>query len=250
MQNFIMVLDTEGYSNRNVYNLGYAIINAETLEIVKTDSLALLPALWENLKEKLKRSLDNPQNVKLSNMCLTNFEDILTDSGKKYKVIRSENGLFKHFLRLFKMWNIKDLYAFNVAFDRGALKRTFTEYHYNILFKNVNFHDIQTAVFYEFCYNMDYVQFCVANNYLTKKGFCQCKAETFYRFLHNDINFIEEHKALDDVIIESEMLIEVLKKNPNPKTHITRPYLLLNELYDKDNSETITDLVMSYIFIE
>lgn len=242
-----IVIDTEGYSNKSSYNVGYTILDLDTLQIVKKDSMAIMPYLWENLQEKLRRSTED-KNDYLSNMCLGNIESILTDTGKKYKTIKTENGLFKHFLKVFKDYQIKDFYAFNVAFDKGAMKRSFTPYHYELLFKDMNFHDIQTAVFYTFCNNIEYVKFCLANGYLTSKGFCKCKAETFYRYITKKIDFNEEHTALADAEIETEMLIEALKINPNAPTKTSRPYLILNELYNKDNKDEVYNLISDYSF--
>lgn len=247
MSKYAIILDTEGYSNKGSYNIGYTVVDFDNFQIVKKESIAILPYLWDNLKEKLRRNLES-ENGYLSTMYLNNAEDILMNSNKKYKLIKTELGLYKHFLLLFKKYDISDFFAFNVAFDRGALKRSLKEKHYDKLFSNMNFHDIQTAVFYTFCNNLEYVKFCLANNYLTKRGYCQCKAETFYRYISKEISFNEEHTALADAIIETEMLIKALQENPHVSTEIIKPYSVLSQLYDKDDPETVFALISDYLF--
>lgn len=248
----IMVLDTEGYSNVNAYNLGYTIVDLTDNTIVERVSVAVLPYLWDNLNEKLRRSSDNVVNAKLSEMQLKNTADILTDSGKKYsKLVRSENGLFKHFSALFKKYSdISAVFAFNVAFDKSALKRSLTEKHFEKLFGNTEFKDVQTAVFYAFCYNLEYIQWAIVNGYTTEQGNIKTTAEVFYRYIMGKTDFVEEHTALADAEIETEMLIKALEKNADIPTKPCRCYLKLNELYDKDNPKTIENFMTDYLFAE
>ena len=248
----IIVLDTEGYSNVNAYNLGYTVVDLTTKTILERVSVAVLPYLWDNLNEKLRRSNDNAANAKLSEMQLKNTADILTDSGKKYsKLLRSENGLFRHFLALFKKYpDIKEIFAFNVSFDKAALKRSLTESHFNKLFGDMEFKDVQTAVFYTFCYNLEYIQWAIVNGYTTEQGNIKTTAEVFYRYLTGKADFIEEHTALADSEIETEMLLKALEKNANIPTKPCRCYTKLNELYEKDNEKTITNFVADYLFTE
>ena len=248
-----IILDTEGYSNCPSYNIGYTIADLKKLEIVRRENIAILPNVWYNMEEFNKhRFSENQKNQELSQMYHRNLKDIMLNSGtnKKYHIINSEHGLFIHFARIFKEFDIKDFYAFNMPFDRGALKRTLTEYHYNTLFEKrlMNYHDIQTAVFYTLCNNIEYIKYCIVNGFQTEKGNYQTKAETFYRFLTNNRDFEEEHTALADAEIETEMLFMALKKDPNPSTAPTRPYLELNKIVHKDDGDAICNILDEYLF--
>ena len=58
----------------------------------------------------------------------------------------------------------------------------------------------------------NYGEFCYRNDFLTKRGCRKYTAEILYRFLTDDITFTEEHKGLDDVMIEKEIMSECFKR--------------------------------------
>ena len=60
-----------------------------------------------------------------------------------------------------------------------------------------------------------YIAFCEENGFLTSYGKPQYTAEVLYRYLTNDINFVESHTGLEDVEIETEIFLECLHRNPN-----------------------------------
>lgn len=62
--------------------------------------------------------------------------------------------------------------------------------------------------------NDKYAEFCYNNNYLTKRMCRQFTAEVIYRFLTNNINFIESHTGLEDVLIEKEIFVFCMAEKP------------------------------------
>lgn len=60
-----------------------------------------------------------------------------------------------------------------------------------------------------------YTTFCEENQYLTSYGKPQYTAEVIYRYLTNDTAFVESHTGLEDVVIETQIFIECLKRDPN-----------------------------------
>ena len=54
-----------------------------------------------------------------------------------------------------------------------------------------------------------YNKFCCDNGFVTKSGNIQMSAEVCYRFLTEDVEFVEEHTALADCEIEMEILSAV-----------------------------------------
>lgn len=58
----------------------------------------------------------------------------------------------------------------------------------------------------------DYENFCYENNYLTKRGCRRYTAEILYRFFTNDIDFVESHTGLEDVMIEKVIFTECLAR--------------------------------------
>jgi DNA polymerase III epsilon subunit-like protein len=60
-----------------------------------------------------------------------------------------------------------------------------------------------------------YIDFCNKNEYLTTYGKPRFTAEILYRYLTNDITFIESHTGLEDTEIEKEIFVECLKRKPD-----------------------------------
>lgn len=59
-----------------------------------------------------------------------------------------------------------------------------------------------------------YTAFCKENGFLTSHNKPQFTAEVLYRFLTNDISFVESHTGLEDVEIETQIFLECMKRNP------------------------------------
>lgn len=58
----------------------------------------------------------------------------------------------------------------------------------------------------------DYDTFCYENNYLTKRNQKRFTAEILFRFLTGNNDFEEAHTALEDVMIEKEILLECIRR--------------------------------------
>lgn len=61
----------------------------------------------------------------------------------------------------------------------------------------------------------EYRKFCVENNFVTSRNQNRYTAEIIYRFLTNNLQFIESHTALEDVMIEKEIFAYCVQKNPS-----------------------------------
>ena len=58
-----------------------------------------------------------------------------------------------------------------------------------------------------------YRRFCEEHNLFTKNGRLSMTAENLYRFIINDPTFKEKHTALEDVLIEKEILAYCFKQH-------------------------------------
>lgn len=64
--------------------------------------------------------------------------------------------------------------------------------------------------------NDEYKQTCINNEWKTASGkFFKTSAETTFRFLTKNNDFIESHTAIEDTIIESQILTEIIKRTKN-----------------------------------
>lgn len=60
----------------------------------------------------------------------------------------------------------------------------------------------------------DYIAFCEQNDYLTIYGKPRLTAEILYRYLTNNLDFVESHTGLEDVEIETEIFFACKNQMP------------------------------------
>ena len=65
------------------------------------------------------------------------------------------------------------------------------------------------------CKTKGYRSWCEENGFMTKhaKPRPQEKAETIYRYLIGDENFVESHTGLEDVLIEKEIFAHCMRQH-------------------------------------
>lgn len=61
----------------------------------------------------------------------------------------------------------------------------------------------------------DYIAFCIDHEFTTKNGKPKLTAEILYRYIANNIEFVESHTGLEDVEIETEIFFACMRANPN-----------------------------------
>lgn len=201
----IIVLDVEGYSTTRPYNVGYIVCDLYG-NIYRKRSFALLPCIWENI-----RAMVNCRQAET--MTKKNVEEILQDIEKpkhkrKYKPISPEKftEIFTADIQNFK---VKRLFAYNVNFDKGSIKRLIGDKTFIDL--NLTYCDIISGITTTKLMSKSYIEFCKSHGFMTEKGNVQTKAEVVYKYLTNNLDFEEEHTGLADVLIEYRILLTALK---------------------------------------
>ena len=138
-------------------------------------------------------------------------------SGKRQLV--SFFTMRKIFLADCKKYNVKTVTAHNAGFDVRALNNTIRlltgsrcRYFFPYKFEIWDTLKMSRDVFKTL---KGYNAYCVRNSYMTKHKVPQikCTAEILYKYISGNDNFIEEHKGIDDVLIESEILTYCLKSH-------------------------------------
>lgn len=129
-------------------------------------------------------------------------------------------------LQMFEKYDIKAVCAYNAHFDYTALNTTMryetkSKYRYFLPYGTEIF-DIWHMACQVICTQKKYYNFCIENDFVSKSNNIQTSAETVYKFLINDIDFEEEHKGLEDVLIEVEILKECYKKKKKMDRKINR----------------------------
>ena len=196
----LFVFDTETISlNKSfIYNLGYCIVESETGEILVQRDF-VIKQVYENKPLFATAYYANKRPLYTSKM-----------KGKKCRKVNWGDAC-RIMLKDIKENGIKKVFAYNSDFDEKAF------YFNHLFFKNkrrpldyVVVNDIMDYI-KPLIKTKEYKDFCKSNNYLTGSNRVKQTAEIVYRFIKNDNGFIEEHTALNDSLIESEILLYCMK---------------------------------------
>lgn len=177
--------------NGNIYRKGSFVVADVFLDKELMESAFFaekIPMYWEQIKRgerELKR--------------LANIRKIVLDTMKEF--------------------NIKIVMAHNTRFDycsTATTQRYMTNSKYRYFFPyGTEFWDTLKMAREIFSVDENYCAFCTENNFLTKNGKNKYTAEILYRYLTDNISFEESHTGLEDVLIEKEIFVHCIQKNPN-----------------------------------
>ena len=213
--NYKIVLDTETCpidkdleevlpSNMFTYDCGWAVVDKRG-KVYKTRSF-INADIFLDEKELM-------QSAYYANKIPQYWEDI--KSGKR--ILTSFYNIRKALLEDIAEYNVTEIYAHNMRFDYGTLNTTQrweTKSKYRYFFpKDVVICDTLKMSRDVIAKMPTFIKFCEDNNFLTKNGKPQLKAETIYRFITKDTDFVESHTGLEDVLIEKEILAYCYKQH-------------------------------------
>lgn len=127
------------------------------------------------------------------------------------RVMASAYEIRQAMLDTIERWNIKEVAAHNARFDYNALNVTErwctkSKFRYWFPFDSVEIWDTMKCASSVIAKMPTYQKFCKDNNYLTANGRVRLTAEILYRFIKGNNDFEESHTALEDVLIEAEIL--------------------------------------------
>ena len=189
----IAVLDTEttGLQKPFIYDIGVIIYDTDKQEVVKSYN-AIIEQVWNNrpLFESAYYAEKRPIYVGL----MRSRQAKLTKFGNAMKSIKA-------LLR-----GVDGCYAFNSKFDDKAIEFNCQYYGCINPFDTIPMFDIRGYAIKAFGSRQDYVDFCKKHEFLTETGSISTTAESFYAWLNADGEYTEHHTAIDDSIIELEIL--------------------------------------------
>ena len=249
-KNYYIVLDTEGlglndrknkvYGRQRSYDIGYVItdkkgnlikmFNALTKEIFGDDEL-MSTAYFADKIPLYDYMIDNKEiKVKL-------FHNIVREIKKDLKE-----------------YKIKGILAFNAEYDINALVETaqysmksncptltytktkngkfkpnFEKFLQKLFDTKVEFYDIWTMA----CATLGQQKTFLANAKYTEKGNIKTNAEIFYQYISQDESFVEDHTALSDAIIESEILARIFANGGTLRKQMYFPFRLIPKEYQR-----------------
>ena len=196
----ICVFDTETTSLDKpfCYNIGYVIIDTEDWFTVLRRSY-VVEQVWHNLPL-------------FSSAYYADKRQSYVDAMRSRKCTMDKFGyICQQMIRDFRREEVEMAFAYNSSFDEKVFTFNCDWYKCNNPFDNVPVKDIRGFV-HNFLITNDFKKFCDENSYYTESGNYSTTAETVYRYIFEDTNFIEAHTALEDAEIESEILLYCIKE--------------------------------------
>lgn len=133
-----------------------------------------------------------------------------------------------------RAYNVRDVYAYNVLFDVKALNNTLRTYSngfcnyfmpYGITIRDI--WDIATCI----TATNGYLEWISSNGYTTRAGNPITNAETVYRYVSGDSEFIEHHTALQDCVCENAILEATKKKHTKKATTVGQGWRVPSKAY-------------------
>jgi len=108
----------------------------------------------------------------------------------------------------------KTICAYNIQFDKSAIRETLAHIgmEQKFLVKPMAFADLWLASCQRLINTNKYRAFCHANNMVSNAGNVKTSAEVVYSYIKKNPAFVESHTALEDCVIESEILGAINKQ--------------------------------------
>lgn len=126
------------------------------------------------------------------------------------RVIKSFWTIRKIFLDCITRNNIKDIYAYNMPFDKRALNnntKVICKPWLKIFFpKDLEYKCIWRMACELLMARPSYIKWAEKNGFESPKGNLYTSAEVCYKYITKNIDFVESHTGLEDVLIENEIL--------------------------------------------
>lgn len=191
----ICVFDTETTSLDKpfCYNIGYVIIDSESWATLCRRSY-VVEQVWHNLPLFSSAYYADKRPLYVAAMRAR------TTTMDKFGYICQQ------MIRDFRNHEVELAFAYNSSFDEKVFAFNCDWYKCNNPFDTVPVKDIRGYVHQFLANNELYKVFCDENGYYTETGNYSSTAETVYRFIFNDTEFIEAHTALNDAEIEAKIL--------------------------------------------
>lgn len=200
-----MVLDVETANDLNdamVYDIGFAVVDTWQNRIVKEYSYVIEDVFY--------RMADVMTTAYYAAKIPQYIEDV--QNGKR-KVVSFKWAKYI-IARIMDTYKIKEVYAYNASFDRNALNQTLrylTKSEERHFFSDkIRVKCIWNMACQTICQTLEYKEFCEENGYFAnRERNYKTSAEMVYRFLHSNTIFEEVHMGIEDVRIETEILLKI-----------------------------------------
>lgn len=191
--------DFEGVSPYNmlVYDVGWCVTDKRA-KVYKTRSFVCDEVF--NHETELMKSAYYAKKIPMYRERIAKGEAIVAN----FYTIR------KTLLEDIAEYGVKEIYAHNMRFDYGSLnnsQRWLTKSKYRYFFPyGIEICDTLKMAKQVIAPMKSYKNFCERNGYMTKNNQVRLTAEIIHRFLTQNLDFIESHTGLEDVMIEKNIM--------------------------------------------
>lgn len=253
----IVVFDTETVSIDKpfCYNIGYVIYDTDN-KVVLLQKDFVIEQVWHNFMLFSTAYYVNKKNIYINKM-------------RARKTVMEKYGyVCQEMIRDFKNYQVDLAFAYNSPFDKKVFEFNCEWFKCNNPFDNIEIKDIMCFTHSFIAFSQAYQDFLentskhyetlLANKSLTKEekdhykelqaslftesGNYSTSAENMYRYITNQVDYIEEHTALEDSKIELEILNYCIDNYPkatyngNYKRYSSVPRKIARELVVQDTN--------------
>lgn len=196
----ILVFDTETVDVEHAfcYNVGYTIVNIETREkLLKRDYV--IEQVWEN-----KMLFSTSYYAEKKQLYINALR------GRKAS-IKHWGHTMQRMIKDIQEYNVEFAYAFNSPFDVRVFDFNSEWFKSSNALDYVKTIDIRGLI-NKLLFSDEYKAFCEENGFYTESGNYSGNAETLTKFIRQDIDFVEDHTALSDSLIEADIILYMIDK--------------------------------------
>jgi hypothetical protein len=204
----VLVVDVEtcgSFASPRVYDLGYAVVERTTGKILESASLVIEDVFY-GMPEKMDTAY-YADKLPGYHAGIAAGAWRVVSAWAAWRMVKAT--MVKH--------GITKVYAYNAAFDKGALNNTMKVVTggtcRNFFPKGTQFCCIWHMACQTVMCQKNFRKFCVANGFVSEAGNLRTSAEVCYGYITKSPDFTEAHTGLDDVIIETEILHRVIRQH-------------------------------------
>lgn len=215
-KNYLMVLDIETANSTEqglAYDIGFAVADRKG-KIYEAHSLMIAEMFYgENeLMQSAYYAKKLPQY----------WKQLLDGQREMVSILTAKRIVAK----VMQEYGIKDVYAYNAYFDTSNLNwtiRYLTKSKYRWFFPyGTKYHCIWNMACQTILSQKRFLKFAKENDLVSARGNISTSAETAFKYLTKNADFEEAHTGLEDVKIETQILVKCYAQHKKMDTSINR----------------------------
>lgn len=224
MRKTVMITDTETANFVNSplpYDVGYRIVDVDTHEILCERSFVVQETFMDkDLMSSAYYAKKVPQY----------WEDI--KSGKR--IMKRITTIKKIVAEDMKKYNCTKVGAYNMGFDKRAVNNgirynTYSFYRWFFPF-GTEYFCIWNMACTSILRSKNYIKWALKNGFVSDAGNIKTSAEIAYKYITKNVDFVESHTGLEDVVIETEIFFKVLRSRMNYDSSVAySPWRIVQE---------------------